>query len=115
MRNQPEKRLQQDCYKWFFNNYPELRGTMWHVQNEGKRTDYERSIIKSIGIVSGVSDLSWVYNSKYYAIEFKTDTGDQEPEQKEWERVITQQGGIYVLIRSLEEFQGFVWGVVDKK
>ena len=48
MRNQPEKRLQQDCYKWFFNNYPELRGTMWHVQNEGKRTDYERSIIKSI-------------------------------------------------------------------
>ena len=112
MSNQPETKLQQLCFVWFNNQYPELRKTMWHVQNEGKRSKYEQSIIKSLGVVPGVADLNWLYKGVFYGIELKTPTGSQTKTQREWERVITQQGGIYVLIRSLEEFKEFVGGVV---
>ena len=112
MPNQPETKLQQDCFVWFNNQYPELRKTMWHVQNEGKRNRYEQSIIKSLGVVPGVADLNWLYKGQFYAIELKTPTGSQAPSQKQWQRVITEQGGIYTVVRSLDEFREFVEGVV---
>ena len=112
MSNQPELVLQQQVYKWFHNTYPELRGCLWKVENERKRNKYEQMIAKSTGLVSGVADLNWLYKGVFYGIELKTPTGSQTKSQKQWERVMTQQGGIYVLIRSLEEFQGFVGGVL---
>ena len=112
MSNQPELALQQLCFVWFNNQYPELRKTMWHVQNEGKRSKYEQMIIKSIGIVSGVADLNWFYQGQFYGIELKEPGNDQTEDQIEWQTVIEEQGGIYVLIRSLDEFKGFVEGVV---
>ena len=112
MSNQPELVLQQQVYKWFHNTYPELRGCLWKVENERKRTKYEQMIAKSTGLVAGVADLNMLYGGVFYGIELKTPTGSQTKSQIEWERSITEQGGIYVLIRSLEEFQGFVEGVV---
>ena len=112
MSNQPELVLQQQLYTWWHNTYPELRGTLWRVENERRRTKYEQMIAKSTGLVAGVADLNWLYRGVFYAIELKTPTGSQTKSQKQWQRVITEQGGIYTVIRSLDEFKEFVEGVV---
>ena len=41
-------------------------------------------------------------------IEFKTEVGRQSPEQKEWEIIIQNQGYLYRVIRSLEEFKELI-------
>jgi len=113
MSNQPELKLQQDCFRFFHNQYPNLRGILWKVENERRRNKYEQMIAKSTGLVAGVADLNMLYNGQFYAIELKTPTGSQTKSQKEWQIVVEKQGGIYVLIRSLEKFKEFVEGVVD--
>ena len=112
MSNQPELVLQQQVYTWWHNTHPELRGTLWRVENERRRTKYEQMIAKSTGLVAGVADLNMLYRGQFYAIELKVDGGRQSQSQKQWQRVITEQGGVYVVIRSLDEFKEFVEGVV---
>jgi len=108
MSNQPELALQQQVYKFFHNTYPELRGILWKVENERKRNKYEQMIAKSTGLVSGVADLNMVYNGTFYGIEVKTETGRQTTAQKEWQKTIENQGGVYVIIRTVDEFKEFI-------
>lgn len=107
-----EEILQQKCFVWFHNTYPELRGTMWLVHNNSKNR-IEGSKLKGMGMVKGVSDMSWLHGGKYYGIELKNEPGAQSPEQKKWEQAMTAQGGVYVLIRSFEEFCNFVKNIAQ--
>ena len=110
--NRAEEVLQQKCFTWFHNQHPSLRGTMWLVHNNPKN-GREGAILKGMGLVKGVSDISWLHGGIYYGIEFKTETGRQSPEQKQWDRAVTEQGGVYVIIRSFEEFCTFVQSVIQ--
>jgi hypothetical protein len=47
-------------------------------------------------------------------IEFKTETGTQKPEQKDWEEIITKQGFEYHIIRSFEQFQQLIWQNINQ-
>lgn len=104
---QSEVKLQQDCFVWFHNTYPNLRGTMWLVHNNPKNARHG-TVLKGLGLVAGVSDMSFLYKGKFYAIEFKTDKGKQSKEQIDWEWTIFLQDGEYVIIRSFDEFRTFV-------
>jgi hypothetical protein len=106
-----ESKLQQDCFVYFWNTYPELRGTMWMVHNNAKNA-FQGAILKAMGMVKGVSDLQWLHNGKFYAIELKTATGRQSKEQIQWQGGIEAQGGTYVLLRSFDEFRTFVQSVI---
>lgn len=46
---------------------------------------------------------------KAYMIEFKTEQGKQSPAQREWEGLIKAHGFNYVVVRSLEQFQQYIW------
>lgn len=112
-KSQPELKLQQDCYKFFWNQYPNLRGCLWRVENERKRSKYEQMIAKSTGLVSGVSDMMMVFNGEFHAIELKTESGRQTESQKKWQETIEKQGGTYYIIRTLEEFQNLIKRIVE--
>ena len=112
MSNQPELVLQQKCYKWWHNTYPELRGCLWRIENERKRSKYEQMIAKSTGLVSGVADLNMLYNGVFYGIELKTETGRQSDSQAKWQRGIEAQGGKYIIIRSEDEFKEFIIEII---
>mgnify|MGYP000046985433 FL=1 len=60
---QSENALQQKCYFWFHNTYPEYRGLLFAVPNGGKRTKREAKTLKLTGVVSGVSDMIFLFNS----------------------------------------------------
>lgn len=101
-----EHRIQCQCVRWFFLQYPKLRGRLFAVPNGGKRDVTTAAKLKAEGVVAGVADLILlVRNSKYGAllIEMKTSSGRQSESQKQWQKIV---GGDYkyVVCRSVEDF-----------
>jgi transposase len=78
---------------------------LWfHVPNGGKRNKITASILKKMGVRRGVADILFFRESlQKLAIEMKTQDGSQSKEQKDFERLWTLAGGIYVIARSIDE------------
>jgi Holliday junction resolvase len=61
-----------------------------------------------VGHRQGDPDMVACIRGKYVALEGKTETGRQSPRQKEVERLIHQSGGIYAVVRSVEDVKYIV-------
>lgn len=108
-----ESELQIQCVRWFAYEYPHLRMLLYHPQNEGTANGRVRgAIAKAEGVIAGVADLILQAPSEdgfsCLAIEMKTPTGRQSPEQKMFELYIKAAYGNYVVIRSFEDFKAIV-------
>lgn len=57
MATQSEEQLQAQCYQWFHNQFPALRGLLFHIPNGGNRSMREGATFKAIGVVAGIPDL----------------------------------------------------------
>ena len=103
-----EAKLQARCFLWHWNEYPEDRRMLFHIDNNS----YNRIIgaqKKALGVVRGPSDLCYVIDAGHVVwLECKFGDGVQSEEQKEWERKVTQRGHIYILFRTFEEFQKII-------
>lgn len=110
----PEGRIQADCFRWFWNEFPQYRKTLFHVPNENDRADanpIQGAMRKSLGVVAGVSDLLFlVARGPYHGlcIEMKDEKGTQKSAQKEWQAIIEAQGYKYTLCRSLAQFKEII-------
>ena len=91
-----EHRIQCSCVKWFNLKYPKLKGRLFAVPNGGRRD------------TAGVSDLILLKSNRDYGallIEMKKKGGYQSPSQKEWQKIICENGEYkYVLCFSLDDF-----------
>lgn len=103
-----EDRIQQEIYRWFNNEYPHLRGCLFHPPNGGSRNGREAAKLKTMGVYPGVSDLILLYNKVATLIELKNEVGVQSPNQKEWEATMKSQGFEYVIYRTSEECIEFI-------
>jgi hypothetical protein len=104
MKDKTEARLQSECYLHFWNSSPHLRKRLFCVHNNPK-DKREGAILKSIGLVAGVSDMIYLRdNMPPLCLEFKTETGKQQMEQKEWQTVAESTGAKYVIVRNMTEF-----------
>lgn len=103
-----ENRIQQECYMWFNNNYPHLRGCLFAVPNGGARSASEGKLLKLTGVWAGVSDMLLMYNGKTTCFELKTEAGYQSSKQKKWEALMKKQGFNYYIIRDITTFQYIV-------
>lgn len=102
-----EEKLHQDCYVWFHNTYPELRGLLcYNLNNSRNKIDGARNRAK--GLQEGRSDFSYYRKGVAWMIELKTEAGSQSPAQKVWQAKMEGEGFQYVVIRSLSEFQDFI-------
>ena len=119
-----ESDLQIRCVRWFRITYPAFARLLEHPKNEGHDNSYEdrrrTSIAKKEGVVAGVADLllhvpsvthmykgeiqeeAFTYHS--LAIEMKTKTGRQSPEQKLFQRYFEAACGLYIIVRSFDDF-----------
>ena len=107
-----EDQLQAKAYQWHWNNYPDQRKLLFSVPNGGKRHPREAAKFKATGVVAGVSDLIFLYKSKCYLIEMKTEKGTQQKNQKEWETLVKSHGFDYFICRSLEQFQSIINSII---
>lgn len=106
-----EDKIQQECVMWFRNhvikNKINPEPIIFHVPNQGKNA-IEQMRKVNIGMLSGVSDLVILLESKAIFIEMKDDIGNQSPEQIKFQKKIEALGFEYYVARSLEEFQKIV-------
>lgn len=112
--SQPEMRIQSDCVRIAWNEFPETRHRLFHVKNELERPDANPMLgakARSTGIVRGVSDLILMKKRGPYGalcIEMKTETGRQSGFQREWQEIIESEGYKYVVCRSVEQFRSIL-------
>lgn len=106
-----ESKLQQEAFIWFSNNYPDLRGLLYHNYNNppNARTG---AMLKSMGLVKGVADMTFLYHGQVFFIELKNEKGYQTPKQKDWQNLVTKHGFKYVIIKNIEDFKCFILSII---
>jgi hypothetical protein len=97
-----EERIQQEIIMGFNNQYKAFRGLLCYNLNNSIG-GYRGRVNKFLGLIKGRSDLVFYWNGSAYHIELKNATGQQKPEQKDWQRLVEQNGFKYYLVRSSEE------------
>ena len=55
--------------------------------------------------ISGMADITGVWNGRRVEIECKVKKDYQKPEQKLWQQMIERFGGLYILARSIEDVE----------
>lgn len=118
--------LQFLCFRWLWNNYPELRYLFWGTFNDVKQVEKiigpmsprQRMVIlskmKSLGLVKGVLDFMFYYDKKLYVMDFKIGSDKLSKEQLEFIDKIKKQGGEGYEVRSLEQFKNLLQNILEK-
>lgn len=90
-----------------------------HSPNGGKRDAFTGAQMKALGVKPGFPDLVLPVlqpapaKGNGLAIEMKSATGRQSPEQKEWQAHLESQGWQYSLARSAQEAREIVCQYLD--
>ena len=131
--------MQQGAVKWFNLQYPQYRGLLVHIPNEGRRTIkvingrpvcIGGARLKAEGMVKGAADLVLFVPNKYFhalCLETKVELFDystgkekktktyQSPEQKNWQALVESQGYRYEVYRNIDEFRKIILEYMDSK
>ena len=99
-----EQQIQGEIVSWYWNESGLERGLLFSVFNNAI-DEVKGGIQKSLGRVSGVSDLIWLSIWGPLFIELKDHKGTQGKDQVEWELRISLYNYKYVVCRSLEQFK----------
>lgn len=105
--HEEEHRIQCACVRWFRLSYPTIRNCLFAVPNGGRRDAVTAAKLKAEGVVSGVADLILLIPRREFGallIEMKTPKGTQSASQKEWQKLVEEQGYRYIICRSLDDF-----------
>lgn len=102
-----EHRLQCSEVSYIRSAHPSLARVFFAVPNGGKRTSAQTSWMHAEGMVNGVSDMILLRPNSlhgYLCIENKTPKGKQRGDQILFQQAVEQNGGLYVIVRSLDQF-----------
>lgn len=89
--------------------YPDL--VIWR-NNVGVLPDSHGGFVR-FGLAPGSADLVGIFTDargigRFVSAEIKTPQGRQSDEQQQWERLVTSKGGIYAVLRSVEDAREWV-------
>lgn len=99
------------AWAWVKKAHPEL--LIFHVANERKAAVQYYVKLKRMGVLGGVADfLAFPDSGRKAAVELKDDEGVQDAEQIKFQKRWERSGGVYYLVRTLEEFQNVVSALV---
>lgn len=112
MANKHEK-IQSECFLWLWNTHPKTRGLCHANINSHPKWNYiDLSILKPTGLLKGVLDLEFYWKNVLYMFDIKTGTDRLKPDQKKIIAAIEAHGGRGYEIRSLEQFQEIILGII---
>ncbi len=101
-----EQKIQIACVRWFRLQYAPFASLLVNNRNTSNSAA-EGAKHKAMGSVAGVADMVlYLPNKKNHLlfIEFKTETGRQSAEQKRWQKEVEDQGYLYHIVRSFDDF-----------
>lgn len=102
-----EDDYQMACVRWFEVTHPKLGMLLHHSPNGGKRDSRTGAMFKRMGTRRGFPDLALLVPSSGYHglfIEMKTKDGRQSGSQKEYEKLLKEQGYEYVLLKAEDAY-----------
>lgn len=106
-----EQQLQSKIVVWFSQTFPDRRGCLFLVNNDSFNVR-DKMKKKALGLISGVSDLVYVYNGIICGIEIKAPgsrhNSDHVRNQIEWGEMIQRSGGFYIISSDQEEIKNFI-------
>ncbi len=114
-QQQTEGRIQSECFQWFWNTFPDLRGLMYHVPNGGQMTGARGNMLKAMGVVAGVPDLEFHFWKRTFFLECKTPTGTVSTDQKNIHTILHEHGFRVFVFRSKEQFQDIIYAILEDK
>lgn len=90
---------------------------VWHTPNGGSRDARAGAKMKKLGTRAGFPDLAFLYDGTLYTLEVKAGHGQQRASQLSWETYITNAGGFYEVVRSIDDVQAALkkWGITPRK
>jgi hypothetical protein len=109
-----EARLQSDCFLHAHNEYPQIRGLLFMVNNEVPKLPYETkkqwmqrvSRLRAMGLIPGVCDLLLIYPLNCF--EFKLPGETQSPEQQSFQAKCKLAGIPYFIVETFEQWQELI-------
>lgn len=101
-----EDQFQAATYRYINNNYPQLRGFLFHVPNESATSDRMRMKLAAMGVVPGMPDIVCV--SPLFAIELKFGKNTQSDKQKRIEQLWKSANIPFAVCYSAEEVCLFI-------
>lgn len=105
--NSEEADIQSDFFKQVKLFFPQIPDKLlFAVPNGGSRNKLEAINLKRQGVKPGVSDVILLIPKGGFAslcMEFKTKSGKQSKEQKEFQKQAEMCGSRYVIVRSVKE------------
>jgi len=104
-REKSEIRAQSDAYQAVYNEFPELRGRIFAINNNSENA-IKGAMNKAMGVFEGVSDMCLIcHEGRVVWIEWKTTTGKQSKAQVSWQALVESLGHVYELVRNENEFR----------
>lgn len=100
--------LQMHCAQWLQKSGTWSRLLIFHVANERKGGFGVHMHFKRLGVRKGVADWLAFPPGRPVAIELKDDEGEQDEDQIKFQRGWEAAGNLYVVARTLAEFQGII-------
>ena len=98
-----------NCRQWLEKSGIWSRLLIFHVPNERKGGIGAIMHFKRMGVRDGVADyLAFPDPARKVAIEIKDKDGKQRKGQEKFQHAWEKSGGVYVVVRTLEEFQGAI-------
>lgn len=108
-------RLQQECVRWFHNQYPKLRGLLCNNKNNSVN-EIQGKVDKMLGTIAGRSDLTFYYKKTAYFFEVKVGRDTQGDDQLEWEKLVRDHGFEYFIIREdVETFKEEIKKILENE
>lgn len=100
-----ENKIQQEIFMYYHNNFclSDSGNIIFSVPNEGKDAK-EQAYKKSLGMISGVSDMILIRNNEVIFVEVKTETGKQSENQIKFQKKVELLGFRYIVVRNIEDF-----------
>jgi hypothetical protein len=102
-----ELQLQSNAFTHLWNNYPELRGRVFTINNNSQNK-VKGAINKALGVIAGVSDMVMLIPNGVIWIEWKIETGRQSKQQVQFQSLVEELGMKYYIVRTQEEFISLV-------
>lgn len=120
IRRHEEDDLQMNCIRWFDAQFPQLALQLHHSPNEGRLVGgvREGARRKAMGVRAGFPDLIFLHPSRTYhglAIELKTAKGRQSESQKTYQKLLQDNGYLYAVVRSFEQFQKIITAYLSQQ
>jgi hypothetical protein len=104
--------LQQKCWIYLWNTYPETRYSCWHTKNEsipGRNETKKEYIIrvsqdKAVGLLPGVWDLTMYWKGVLYIFDIKVGKDKLSEQQCRFRDATLKNGGCAFIIPDFDTF-----------